>query len=267
MSSAELARVARAMPTLLRVAFAEMVAYRAEMIIWILTSTLPLVMLALWDAAAADGPLQGFGRADFARYFAITLLVRQLTGVWVMWEINHQVRTGSLSPSLLRPVHPLWWQFAETVAAIPWRLFVLGPLLGALAWARPDLLFVPTAWQLLGFAVSLLFALLIAWFVQCIFGALSFWFDQSAGLFQVWFFVWALLSGYVVPLPLLPEQVSAVAGWLPFHASLGAPVEIALGLAPVGRTLAVQALWVVVAGWVSTAVWRAGLRRYGAVGA
>jgi ABC-2 type transport system permease protein len=131
-------RVARALPTLVRVAAAEMIAYRAEMIIWILTATLPLVMLALWNAAAANGPLQGFGQAEFARYFAVTLLVRQLTGVWVLWELNQQIRTGALSPMLLRPMNPLWWQFAETLAAIPWRLLVLGPVLAAVAVWRPD---------------------------------------------------------------------------------------------------------------------------------
>lgn len=260
-------RIVRAFPTLLRVAVAEMVAYRAEMIIWILTSTLPLVMLALWNAAAANGPLQGFGQVEFARYFAVTLLVRQLTGVWVLWEMNHLIRTGGLSPQLLRPMNPLWWQFAETLAAIPWRLLVLGPVLGAVALWRPEIVFAPSLVQSLGFAISLAFALLVAWFVQCLFGALAFWFDQSLGLFQVYFFVWALLGGYVVPLPLLPEAVADVAMYLPFHASLGAPVEVLLGVAPVGPTLLVQGAWVLALGVASSLVWRAGIKRYGAVGA
>lgn len=260
-------RVLRAFPTLLRVAVAELVAYRAEMIIWILTSTLPLVMLALWNAASAEGPLQGFGQVEFARYFAVTLLVRQLTGVWVLWEMNHLIRTGGLSPQLLRPMNPLWWQFAETLAAIPWRLVVLGPVLGAVAVWRPEIAFVPSAAQAGGFVVSLLLALLVAWFVQCLFGVLSFWFEQSLGFFQVYYFVWALLGGYVVPLPLLPQRVADVAAFLPFHASLGAPVEVLLGIAPVGPTLLVQGAWVVALGVASTLAWRAGLARYGAVGA
>lgn len=260
-------RILRAFPTLLRVAVAEMVAYRAEMIIWILTSTLPLVMLALWNAASADGPLAGFGQAEFARYFAVTLLVRQLTGVWVLWELNQMIRTGALSPQLLRPMNPLWWQFAETLAAVPWRLVVLGPVLAGVAIWRPEILFVPSVPQALGFAVSLSFALLIAWFVQCLFGSLAFWFEQSLGLFQVWFFVWALLGGYVVPLPLLPPEVAKVAAWLPFHASLGAPVEVLLGLAPVGPTLAIQGAWVLILGVGSMVAWNAGVKRYGAVGA
>src|SRR5262249_25491438 len=43
-------RVIRLYPALLRVSFAEAVAYRSEFFVWMLTNTLPLVMLALWSA-------------------------------------------------------------------------------------------------------------------------------------------------------------------------------------------------------------------------
>ena len=68
----------RAFPTLLRIGFAEAMAYRAEMIVWMLTSTLPLVSMALWSAVAAGrriGP-EGFSSADFVAYFLLTLVVR-----------------------------------------------------------------------------------------------------------------------------------------------------------------------------------------------
>jgi ABC-2 type transport system permease protein len=244
-----------------------MTAYRAEMIIWILSATLPLVMLALWNAAAADGPLAGFGQADFARYFAVTLIVRQLTSAWVVWELNEMIRTGSLSPALLRPMNPLWLQFAETIAAVPWRMLVLAPILVGLGMWRPDVAFLPSLPTILGFGASVVLALLVGWFVQCVFGLLAFWVDQSTGLFQVYFFVWGLLGGYIVPLPLLPPSIGRVAMFLPFHATLGAPVEIALGLAPIGPTLLVQAGWAVVLAALASLVWQRGLRRYGAVGA
>ena len=99
----QLRRLISAGPTLLRVGWAGIVAYRAEMVIWILTATLPLVMLALWNAAAANGPIGAYGQVEFARYFTINLIVRQLTGCWVMWELNYLIRTGGLSSWLLRP--------------------------------------------------------------------------------------------------------------------------------------------------------------------
>ena len=41
---------ARALPALFKVGFAEAVAYRAEFLVWMLSNTMPLIMLALWSA-------------------------------------------------------------------------------------------------------------------------------------------------------------------------------------------------------------------------
>ncbi|MSP55430.1 MAG: ABC transporter permease [Myxococcales bacterium] len=262
----------RAIPTLWRVAVAGIVAYRAEMVIWILSATLPLVMLALWDAASAAGPLSGFGQAEFARYFAITMVVRQLTGSWVVWELNQAVRSGSLSPQLLRPVHPLVYNFFETLAAIPWRLVVLVPLLGALVAWRPEILivadgwFVPEGWRMALFLPSVALAFAVAWLVQALFGMLAFWFEEAVGVFSVHFAIWSFFSGYIVPMALLPPAVAGAARWLPFYASLGVPVDVLLGTAGPVEVWA-QLGWVVALAVVGRVMWARGIRRYGAVGA
>lgn len=258
----------QALPAFFRIGFAEIVAYRAEMVIWILTATLPLVMLALWNAASADGPIGKFGQTEFARYFAITLLVRQLTGSWVLWELNYMIRTGGLSPWLLRPLNPLWYNLVSTVAAVPMRVVVLLPILGGLFWWRPEIAFSPGLARLGMFVLSVALAFLLSWLIQAAFGMLAFWLDQSLGLFQLWFGLWALLSGYFLPTALLPWGLSGTTGWLPFYASLGAPIDLLLGTgADPSRILGVQAAWTV-AGLVATAtMWRVGVRRYGAYGA
>ena len=94
---AQLRHVVAAWPAILRVAFAGMVAYRAEMIIWVLSATLPLVMLALWNAAAAGGAVAGWDQTDFTRYFTANLIVRQLTGSWVGWAQLMMPKTESTS--------------------------------------------------------------------------------------------------------------------------------------------------------------------------
>lgn len=256
-----------AWPAILRVAFAGMVAYRAEMIIWVLSATLPLVMLALWNAAAAGGTVAGWDQTAFTRYFAANLVVRQLTGSWVVWELNWTIRKGDLSPKLLRPMHPLVFNFAETVAALPFRVLVLVPLGGLLAAWRPEALFIPSFAAGIGFAVSVLFAFALAWLVQAIFGMIAFWTEQSMGFWNAWFAVWALLAGYFVPLALFPPEWVSVARLLPFYATLGAPIDVLLGATPVLPTLFVQFLWLVALSGLTGVVWRAGIRRYGAVGA
>lgn len=257
----------RAFPAIFRVAFAGMVAYRAEMIIWVLTATLPLVNLALWNAATADGPIAGFSQGDVARYYTTTLIVRQLTGTWIVWELNYLIRKGELSPRLLRPLNPLVWSLAETVAALPWRAMVLLPLVVGIGLWRPEIVFWPGATRALAFGVSVGFAFVLSWLVQVCFGMLAFWWNQSLGLFSAWFAIWSFFSGYFVPLPLLPPAVRAVTPYLPFHVSLGAPIDLVVAGAPIGETLLVQLVWVLVFAVLARTMWSAGIRRYGAVGA
>ena len=98
-----LRKSARALPTLMKVGFLEAVAYRAELLVWVLSTTMPLIMLALWSAVARDAPVGRFGQTDFVAYFLATFIVRQLTGAWVAWQMSFEVRTGTLSMRLLRP--------------------------------------------------------------------------------------------------------------------------------------------------------------------
>ncbi len=261
---------ARAIPTLLRVGLAEMVAYRSELVIWILTASAPVIMLMVWDNAAAGGAIAGWDQTAFARYFTAGLVVRQLTTAWVVWELNQQIRTGTLSPTLLKPLHPLLLRAAENVVVLPFRIVVLIPLVAALWWWRPSMgmpltlegaLLLPLALGL-GWAMNFL--------AQVAFGALAFFVEQSLGLFNVWFAIWALLSGYLFPLDLLPAPLARVVVLLPFRSMLATPTEIAAGqltgVAAV-EAIALQAGWTIVFALVARAIWRAGVRRYEAFGA
>jgi ABC-2 type transport system permease protein len=262
--------VLRAFPDMLRIGFAASVAYRAELIIWILTATLPLVMLALWNAVAAGGPVAGLGQPELARYFAATLIVRQLTGAWVFWELNYEIRTGALSARLLRPMHPLWWNAAAILGAVPLRLIVLAPMIAGLLWWRPELAVFP-GWAALGlFVVSVALAWALTFLIQALFALFAFWLDQTDGLFGLYFAVWSVLSGYVAPLAIFPAWARGWLDWLPFRATLAVPVELLGGFvttAEGAEGVALQALWTGVLLVAVGVAWRAGVRRYGAFGA
>src|SRR5439155_19666328 len=97
----------KAYPQLLRTGFAEAVAYRAEFLIWMFSTNMPLVMLALWAAVARSGPVGAYTQKGFAAYYLCTLVVRLLSGSWVVWELTMEIREGTLAMRLLRPLHPL----------------------------------------------------------------------------------------------------------------------------------------------------------------
>ena len=262
--------ILRAAPTLLRIGLADAFAYRAEFLVWVLTTTLPLIMLALWSAAVqAGGPIGRFGQGDFVAYYLAALIVRQMTGSWVVWELNMEIRQGILPMRLVRPLHPLIYYAAESLAALPLRGVIAIPVavlllatVGAGAVTHDPLL-------LAMFVLSLLGAWLLQFAVLAILGTLGMFIESSIALFDVWLGLFSVLSGYLVPLELFPQWVRTLVYWLPFRYILGFPVEILTrGLS---RTQALEQLglqwgFALLMVFFAASLWRAGLRRYQAYG-
>ena len=262
-------RALRALPTLVRVGLAEAVAYRAEMLVWLLSTTMPLVMLALMSAVAREGPIGRFGQADFTAYYLAALVVRLMTGAWVIWEVNFEIRQGTLAYRLLRPLHPLVAYAAENVGAMPMRLALVVPLAAAaVVIAGPShLTHDPLLLAIL--PVAVVGAWLITFLAMAVIGALAFYVESSGALFEVWLGLFGVFSGYLIPLELFPRWLAAAARFLPFRYMLAFPVEMVVGMTPRGAALAelgVQWLFVAVLALAARAIWRMGLRRFAAYG-
>jgi ABC-2 type transport system permease protein len=262
-------RAVTAYPAMLRSGLAGAIAYRAEMVVWMLTTTMPLVSLSLWSAVAENGRVGRFSQRDFAVYFIAVLLVRQLTSSWLVWEMNQAIKSGSLAQKLLRPVHPLWSYSAENLGALPLRVLLCAPLV-VLSAVLFDALPLPrTAFSALAFMASLAGAWLINFFTMALIGSLAFFVESSVGVFDLYLTGFMVFSGYLVPLDLLPERVRAVASVLPFRYVIAFPVEIATGAlsgADMLRPLAIQWAFVAAMAVAALAVFRAGVRRFAAVG-
>ncbi len=265
----ELRRSLRAYPTLLRVGLAEAVAYRAEMIVWMLATTMPLVSLALWSSVAESGPVGPFTQRGFVSYFLATLVVRQLTGSWLVWILNQEIRSGTLGSRLLKPIHPLLVYSAENLAAIPLRSLLTLPIavIAVLAFEPGALPTSPTTWLL--WLLSLFGAWLINFFIMALIGSVAFFLESSTAIFDLWMAAFMILSGYLIPLDLFPPAVRALTHALPFRYTLGVPVEIITGtLRGTAMLDALCVQWAYVLG-ISTAallVWRAGIKRFSAYG-
>ena len=262
-------RTLRALPTLLRIGVAETVAYRAEFLVWILTTTQPLIMLALWTSVAREAPFQNFSSSDFVAYYLATLIVRQLTGNWVAWQINEEMRSGTLSMRLLRPIHPFFAYAASHVAAIPFRSVIALPIALVLLASSGATALTSDPVQLAAFVPSVLLAWLITFAILFAIGALSFWFTQTMAIANGYFGVYNLFSGYLLPLVLLPHPFAVVARYLPFRSMLSAPVELLTRphtAHEIAMILAEQGMWTVITLVLAIAVWQRGLRRFEAVG-
>lgn len=257
----------RALPVLFRTAFLESIAYRAEMLVWLMSTTMPLVMMAMWSAVAESSPFMGYRPHDFVTYFLATFVVRQLTACWVAYQVNQEVRDGSFVRRLMRPLHPLFALFIEQVAYIPLRsafsvpLAVLFLLIGTSA--------PPTLVMTLLTALSILGGFLISFFASAWIGLLAFYTGQSQKLVDAWSTALFLLGGYLIPDGLFPARVRAITRVLPFRYQIGFCVELMTGkIAPdaLARGFALQWSYIALLALLSFATYRHGVRRFEAYG-
>jgi ABC-2 type transport system permease protein len=262
-------RALRALPVMLRVHFAEAIAWRAEFLIWVLAYTLPLIMLALWSAVAREAPVGRFGEREFRAYFLATLVYRLVSASWVVWDMSFQIRQGTIAARLLRPVHPLVQFCAQQAAAIPLRIALATPIaVAAVLWVGRDA-FTGDALFLLSLPVLLAGAWAMTFLVMAIIGSLAFYWESALGLFDLWLGFYFLFSGYLMPLELLPAPLRAVGDWLPFRYMLSFPVEVTLGLVSREQLvvgLVAQWAWVAALTIGAVRTWSSGVRRYSAFG-
>jgi ABC-2 type transport system permease protein len=183
--------------------------------------------------------------------------------------MSMQVREGTLAAKLLRPVHPLYAFAAQHLAAVPMRALTIVPIVGILVYkaggtlARHDLRLGAML------AAALLGAWLLNFFLMVMLGSLAFFIESALGIYELWFAVYSIFSGYLVPLEALPGWVQGAARVLPFRFMLALPVETLAGLLGPGeaaRLLAWQWVYVAGAATAALAVWRAGVRRFSAYG-
>jgi len=267
-------RFARIARVLLTTQYAYMLEYRAEIALWALSGVLPFIMLGVWSGAAAgagNGGAAVAGGLDavaLARYFLAAFVVRQFTIVWVMFVFEEDALQGRLSPWLLQPLAPVWRyvsaHLAEQATRGPFVVVIVAIffLLHPAAFRLP----APGPFLLGLLAIPLVFA--VRFLLQHAITMLCFWSERASALERLQMIPYLFLSGLVAPLEAFPEPVRAFAMATPYPAMIHFPAQLLAGgevdLAAGFRSLL---------GWgalllpLNLLLWRAGLRRYSAMGA
>ncbi|ABA22296.1 putative ABC-2 type transport system permease protein [Trichormus variabilis ATCC 29413] len=253
--------------TLLTVYYAYMVEYRAELILWVLSGSLPIILMGAWIKAAQGGSF-GLSPVDFARYFLTVFIVRQISVVWVIWEFEKEVVEGKLSPKLLQPLDPVWHHVAshlsERVARIPFAIL----LIGLFFILYPQALWFPTVSQLLLFTVAVSLAFVLRFVIQYTFAMFAFWTERANAIENFWFLFYLFLSGLIAPLDVFPPQIKAIVLFTPFPYLIDFPASLLVGL-PVDVVQGFLSLlaWIFMFWVVNRLLWRAGLKKYSGMGA
>ncbi|WP_414566003.1 MULTISPECIES: ABC transporter permease [unclassified Anabaena] len=253
--------------TFLSVYYAYMVEYRAELILWVLAGSLPIILMGVWIQASENGQF-GLNPVDFARYFLTVFVVRQISVVWVIWEFEREVVEGKLSSRLLQPIDPVWHHVAshlsERVARIPFAFL----LVGLFFLLYPQAFWLPSLRQFLLFGLAVVLAFILRFTIQYTFALFAFWTERASALENFWMLFYLFLSGLIAPLDVFPEQVRTVVMFTPFPYLIDFPASLLVGLpVDVGRGFLSIMGWILLFLGANRLLWRAGLKRYSGMGA
>ncbi len=253
---------------ILSVYYAMMVEFRAELILWALANSLSFILMGAWYEATSRGSFS-VQPLDVVRYFLAVFVVRQLTVVWVIWQVEEDMQRGRLAHYLLTPIDPAWRYVAshvsERLARLPFSaLIVVGFFV-----IYPPAFFVPGYKSALIAGAFCVVAFALRFMLQYTLALLSFWTERASNVESLMFIVYMFLSGAVAPLDVFPPAVKDIVMLTPFPYLIWVPARLVVGGADIDipRAALVCGAWFIAIFVVNRIVWVRGLKRFSAQGA
>jgi ABC-2 type transport system permease protein len=245
--------------------------YRGDFLLMQIAAVLtPLVSLVVWQAALSAGANLAVTAEFLNTYFVLVAVVNMITSSWTAWYLADMIRNGDLNKWLIRPASVHLNEFANNLGEKSIKLLLIIPLVLILTVIVPGGFSLPGSalhWGL--FVLAIIAAMVITFVFDIARASLAFWFEDVQGFNTAISIMTPVLSGAVVPLALMPPEVSVITTWQPFRFMVSFPLEVLLDRVPGGLVFgfAQQFGWLAVFGVAAMIVWRLGLRSYSAVGA
>lgn len=176
-------------------------------------------------------------------------------------KISSDIRTGTLSVFLARPVHYLPLQASAFLAQAFLGLAVsLVPYLLAYRWVTGT---VPVFGHLL---TALTGALCVQFLLESCFAVASFWLSRVYGLKHLIMTFFNIAGGKLVPLAFFPSWFRGVALLSPLRAIYAGPADLARGSGDAAAALMTQIFWAFALVGLLVLLWKRGRPLYEAGG-
>ena len=248
--------------------------YRWNFLLRCLFSFVPLLgMVYLWSAVlgGSNRELAGYDYGRMISYFVALILLDSIASPTEDdFQIAAEIRDGLINQFLLKPVNYFAYRFCLFWSSrLIYTAVTFIPILIVVFLLRKYIV-IPTSfdqWILSGAAIF--FSACLQFAIAYCTAMLAFWLlDISAPTFIVFSIEYAL-GGHMFPLDFLPRPLYEVMRMLPFYYEYFFPLQIFLGKITgpaAAQGFLLQVFWVIFFLILGQLIWRAGLRKYTAVG-
>lgn len=244
--------------------------YRLNALIWLLVSFITFaVVIFLWnDIYSAQDILGDYDKKQMITYYLITVYL--LATIYPGISVTQDIRSGRLSTYLTKPTSYIIYKYVTSLSKRLFRLVFGLPILIIIFFIFNDsLLIVIDPLVYVFFIITILGAINILFLIDLIASFVEFWITYSENVSMLAFLVTTFFSGTLLPLFLFPPWLQSIANWLPFKYTTYFIVNSLVGKSGSIEMLfgiGIQIIWTIVLGFISTLLWKKGLKKYEAFG-
>ncbi len=230
-----------------------------------------LILILMWTAIYKNQPLiGGYTLPEMISYILVGNLINVLTRNFLNESISRDIKDGSLSLFLIRPLHYFRYIITRELGrgSLAFIMSVTSQMLVLLFFTN-TLIINHHGIILLELGIMIFLAFWLEMLLSYLISLIAFWTDEVAGLFTTIERLRKFFSGGYFPLTLLPNFFVKLSLALPFAYSFFIPTQLYLnkinayeGL----RGIGIQLCWILLLYFLISIIWHRGLKRYEGVG-
>ncbi|HEX5323827.1 MAG TPA: ABC-2 family transporter protein [Capsulimonadaceae bacterium] len=253
--------------------FQDALVYKANATIWLMTDTVPAILMPLIWLNSYNGraTIGGFTPSAMVVYYMVVLFLTCVVESHIMWDMNNDVKQGKFNVYLTRPYSYMAYAYASNLSWRLMRTIMFVPLFAVVLWLfHPWVRWNPQlydfGWR---FWLAVVLGHVVSFGLTYAMGLLSLYLVEARSVYNFYYLPLVIFSGQIAPLTFFPQWMLTLARFLPFSYTLSLPAQIFIGHVH-GRDVwmgyAGQLAWIAVSFSAAALLWRGGLKRYTAFG-
>ncbi len=258
----------------LHISFMNSLEYKINYLFTIFYALFPMVMqIFMWTVmfkGSDDGLVFGYTYEQLIAYAVFSSFITSFVNTGVHNELNADIRLGTLSKYLIKPVQYIPFRVFGALGAKITELVILLVLMTAVLVTGELVFDLQLSLHALAFfPLVIIMALLLNITLYLSIGMLTFWVTESGSLYATVGIVINVISGSVFPLDIFGNLVEKVSAILPFQYMVFFPLQLimnTLSLQEIYGGMLMQAGWILCFSLLSYINWKRGLKQYVAIG-
>jgi ABC-2 type transport system permease protein len=248
--------------------------YRLNFVLWRARNVLRLLMTYfLWlGVFSVNAQAFGYNQPQMLAYVFMVLVVQSLVlSAPSADNIGGEIANGNLSNYLVKPISYMKYWFTRDLAS-KFLNIIFAIVEITILWIllKPQIVIFQNYISIIGWLIACALAIVIYFLISTASRFIAFWAPENTWgvAFLIIIFI-EVVAGGIFPLDVLPKSMQVILQFTPFPYLIYYPIAIFVGKITgleMVRILLQSAIWLIVLLIITSKVWKAGLRVYGAEG-